>query len=460
MSKNSSRSLAVVILAAGKGTRMKSDLPKVMHPLAGAPMISWLRGTVEGLKPDEIVVVIGPDMKDLKDTVAPHKTAVQKERNGTAGALAVGMTQLKGFKGDVLVLLGDTPLITPQTLKSLIKAKQGSATTGLSVLGTELPDPTGYGRLIMNDDGSLRHIVEHKDASAKERAVTLVNTGAFCIDGNRLPGWLSKVDNNNAQGELYITDLPYIAAQEGFHTSVAVTYDFAEVLGCNTRADLADLEGTLQKRLRRAVMQSGVNMIDPATVYLHFDTKIAPGVMIEPSVFFGPGVTVKEGAHIKAFCHLEGATIGKNVSIGPFARLRPGTTLGDDVRIGNFVEVKKSKVGARSKINHLGYVGDCIMGEDVNFSAGAITVNYDGFTKHETRIGKGVMVGSNANLIAPISIDDGAFVAAGSTITENVPADALSITRDVASIREGWAAEYRKRKAALVKKLKKKKKAG
>ena len=445
--------LAVVILAAGKGTRMKSDLPKVMHPLAGRPMINWLLDTAQALDPEKILVVVGPDMPELEATIAPHQPVIQQVRNGTAGALQCAMPFLDGFKGNILVLLGDTPLLSLETLQRLIAARSVDAVTGLSVLGTVLDDPTGYGRLIEKADGTLRHIVEEKDASDKERAVNKVNTGAFCIDALRLSKWLGQIDNNNAQGEFYITDLPYIAAQDGFQTRIAMAKNAMETRGCNTRSDLAALEGELQQRLRKAVMDHGVHMVDPSSVYLHYDTVIEAGVFIEPHVFFGAGVIVKTGTHIKAFCHFEGATLGENVTIGPFARLRPGTVLENEVRVGNFVEVKKSTIGARSKINHLGYVGDCTMGEGVNFSAGAITVNYDGFEKHQTTIGDNVIVGSNVNLIAPISIDDGAFLAAGSTITKDVPSDALSISRDPGKIREGWAAEYRRRKEAIAKKL-------
>lgn len=458
MKKTSSKKkLAVVILAAGIGSRMKSNKPKVMHTLAGLPMISWLLGTVEQLNPDKIIVVTGPDMPELEATVAPHQTALQQVRNGTGGALQCAMPFLENFKGNILVLLGDTPLVQIDSLNALIAMRESDALTGISVLGTVMDDPTGYGRLIEKSDGTLRHIVEEKDAGEKERAVQKVNTGVFCLDALRLGRWLSQVDNNNAAGEFYITDLPYIAAQDGFKTRVSMAKTAEETRGCNTRSDLAALEKTLQKRLRTAVMNEGVQMIDPDTVYLHYDTRIAPGTLIEPNVFFGPQVTVEANCHIKAFCHFEGAHLKQGVIIGPFARLRPGTELGEDVRVGNFVEVKKSTIGARSKINHLGYVGDCTMGQGVNFSAGAITVNYDGFQKHPTRIGDDVIVGSNANLIAPITIDNGAFIAAGSTVTEDVPSDALSISRDVGKIREGWAAEYRRRKAAIKEKLAKKK---
>lgn len=432
--------LAVVILAAGKGTRMNSALPKVMHPLAGRPMINWLLDTVKTLSPQKTIIVTGPDMPALEAAVKPHSCAPQKQRKGTADAVKCALPLLKNFKGDVLVLLGDTPLITAETLKNLIKARGAG---GLAVLGTQLADPKGYGRLVQNDDQSLEKIIEEKDASPKQRLITLVNAGAFCIDGTRLENWLKKIGKKNAAGEYYLTDLPEIAAKSGAATHVYIAPDAAEVQGCNDRADLAALEKTLQQRLRKNFMQRGISMQDPDTVYLHFDTKIAADVVIEPSVFFGAGVTIESGAHIKAFSHLEGAHVKAGATIGPFARLRPGTQIGEDARIGNFVEIKKSTIGKGSKVSHLAYVGDCVMGADTNFGCGAITVNYDGFNKFKTTIGKGVMVGSNVNLVAPVHVHDGAFIAAGSTITADVPEDALAIARAATETREGRASKLR-----------------
>lgn len=452
----SNKSLAIVILAAGKGTRMKSEKPKVMHEIAGKPMINWVIDAASTLKPEHIICVIGPDMPDLAKAVAPHKSIIQKERDGTGGALKCAAPALKDFDGDVLVLLGDCPLITPKTMKELVKARGKDLLSGLSVLGIKLDIPKGYGRLITNKDGAVTHIVEEKDASAKERNIKTVNAGAFCIDNAQLAAWLKKLDNDNAQEEYYLTDLPRIAAKDGVSCTLSLCKDADESHGCNTRSDLANLEKTMQTRLREKHMTAGVTLIDPETTYFHHDTKIGKDCIIEPNVFFGPEVKIGHGVHIKAFTHLEGANVKASAKIGPFARLRPGAKIAENVGIGNFVEIKNSTIGTRSKIGHLAYVGDCNMGEDVNFSAGAITVNYDGFQKHQTKIGKGVMVGSNVNLVAPVSIDDGAFIAAGSTITENVPADALSIARDVAEIRKGWAAKYRKLKAAAAKKRKKK----
>lgn len=449
MTQNSE--IAVVILAAGKGTRMKSDKPKVMHELLGLPMINWLLKTVEGMNPSRVVVVTGADMDDLREACAPYETVVQPVQNGTGGALMAAMPALKGFKGDILVLLGDTPLISRETIDALVKARADGA--GLAVLGVELDNPFGYGRLLMNEDGTLHAIREQKDASEAEKQVRIVNTGAFCLSTERLNDWLAQIGNANASGEYYITDLPEIAAKEGIKTRVALALNDTEVRGCNTRVDLNNLEQAARRKLCEVMMNEGVLIQDPATTYLHHDTKIASGVIVEPNVFFGKKVVVDAGVHIKAFCHFEDAHIGENVTIGPFARLRPGAKIGKDARIGNYVEVKNSNIGEGSKVNHFGYVGDCDMGENVNFSCGAITVNYDGFDKHRTVIGNNVMVGSNVNLVAPVTIGDGAFIAAGSTMTKDVPADALSMTRPETDTRLGWAAKFRKMKERAKKKV-------
>ncbi len=435
--------LAVVILAAGMGTRMKSPLPKVMHTLAGLPMINWLLNTVTQLNPDKIVVVTGPDMPNLEAAVSPHNFVTQVDRLGTGHAVQTALPKLAGFEGDVLILLGDAPLMSIETLKGLIAARAGA---GLSVLGVRLDNPDGYGRLISDDGVVLRRIVEHKDASAEERKVDIVNTGAFCVDGVGLHEWCKNLSNDNAQGEYYVTDIPEIAAAQGVKTHIALSPDIGEVQGANNRADLAAMESRAQDILRHKLLMGGVSMIDPSTVYLSHDTVIGAGTHIEPNVFFGAGVSVGADVHIKAFCHFEGADIANKVVIGPFARLRPGAQLSDNVRIGNFVEVKKSTIGQGSKIGHLAYVGDTTMGADVNFSAGAITVNYDGYDKHQTVIGDGVMIGSDVSLIAPINVGAGAFVAAGSSISKDVPADALSIARTPQKAITGWAAQYRDKK--------------
>ena len=447
--------IAVVILAAGMGTRMKSDLPKVLHKIAGLSMVGHVLNAAQSLRPEKIIVVSGPNMPALAKEVEDRaEIAIQKTAQGTGDAVKSALPKLKGFEGDVIILNGDGPLITPVTLRKLISAKSKDLLGGLSVLGMKMKYPKGYGRFIVNKDKTLARIVEEKDCSAEERKVQICNAGAWCVDGKRLPKWIKKIGNTNAQGEYYLTDLPEVAARDNASTHIYVTPDPEEVLGCNTRAQLAELEAVMQTRLRAAHMAAGVTLQEPSSVYFAWDTKIGRDTLIEPNVYFGPGVKIAAGVHIKAFSHIEGAHVKSGSTVGPFARLRPGARLEEEVRIGNFVEVKNSKVGKGSKINHLGYVGDCEMGDDVNFSAGAITVNYDGFQKHKTKIGKGVMVGSNANLVAPVTIDDGAFVAAGSTITDNLPADALGLERTETEVRKGWAALYRKKqkKSKAVKK--------
>ena len=431
--------LAVVILAAGKGKRMQSELPKVMHELAGKPMISILIDQVCQLSPEKIIVVTGKDMHDLREIVKPHQSVIQTEQNGTADAVKAALPALEGFQGNVLILLGDEPLVPMQVLEEM------AAYDSPSAMAIIPPDPYGLGRMIMDEDGQLIGIVEEKDCDDQQREILVCNAGNYCVPSSKLAEWLEKIGKDNAQGEYYLTDMPKYAAEDGVPFDV-FTMPVDHVWGINDRKQLAEHEQVFREMLRDAHVMNGVRMVDPSTVYFHHDTVVAPGVLIEPSVFFGPGVRVEQGVHIKAFSHIEGAHIGANTTLGPFARLRPGSDIGEGVRIGNFVEIKKSSIGNRSKINHLAYVGDCTMGEDVNFSAGAITVNYDGFNKHQTTIGKNVMIGSNVNLVAPLTIDDGAFVAAGSTINEDVPADSLSIARDKPSIREGWATKFRENK--------------
>jgi bifunctional UDP-N-acetylglucosamine pyrophosphorylase/glucosamine-1-phosphate N-acetyltransferase len=439
-----SKNLAVIILAAGKGTRMKSAKAKVLHEVGGLPMITHVINTVEELKPGKIVVVVGPGMEDVAATVKPHATVIQKSQKGTGDAVKAAMPALKNFKGsDVLVLFGDVPLLHVEDLKALVASRKKS---GIAIAAMRPAVPGPYGRIVLNKNGTLKKIVEAKDASPSEKEISLCNSGLMCVDARKLGQWLGKIKNSNKQKEYYLTDLPTIASSEKSTTSI-IEVPAHSVHGVNDRIDLALVEALFQRRMRLEALQNGVTMTDPETVYFSWDTKIASDVTIEPNVVFGEGVKIGKGSVIKAFSHITGATIGQNVSIGPFARLRPGTELGDKVRIGNFVEVKKSKIGKGAKINHLAYVGDTLMGDETNFSAGAITVNYDGFNKHETKIGKGVMVGSNVNIIAPVKIDDGAFIAAGSTVTEDVPANALSIGREPAKLRKGWAANFRKRKA-------------
>ena len=440
----SNNPLAVVILAAGKGTRMKSDKPKVLHELAGKPMINWLIDTCEQLNPQKIVTVIGPDMPELDEAVAPHETVVQETRNGTGGAVKSVLPALEGFKGNVLIVMGDEPLVDLDVLKALVNAGN------LAVQGFDTLSPGGLGRMILNEDGTLKEIVEDKDCTPEQKQISLCNAGNYCVPADKLAGWINQIGNDNAQNEYYLTDLPAIASKDGVATQV-IRGNWLGPWGINDRVQLAVHEKMLQIRMREQALINGVSMIDPDSVYFHHDTHIESGVTIEPNVFFGAGVNIKSGATIKAFSHIEGAHVASNATIGPFARLRPDTKIAEDVRIGNFVEVKKSNIGKGSKVNHHGYVGDTEMGEGVNFSCGAITVNYDGFEKHKTTIGDNVMVGSNVSLVAPINIGDGAFLAAGSTLTSDVEGDSLSMARAETENKAGWAAKYRKLKAAAKK---------
>ena len=445
-SHKNKQSCAVIILAAGKGTRMKSARPKVLHEIGGLPMIGHVIKTAEALRPHKIIVVIGPGMDDVAQAVKPHATVVQKQQAGTGDAVKAALPALKNFKGDVLVLYGDVPLITPDDLIGLRAAKTKNK-AGLSIAVMDAQDPAAYGRVILNHDGSLKEIVEAKDASAAQREITLCNAGLMYIDGVKLPGWIAKIGNTNKQKEYYLTDLPVIAGREKIKTSI-YEIDEESVTGVNDRAGLALAESVFQNRKRLEILMGGVTMVDAMNVWFSWDTKIAADVTIEPGVFFGPGVEVASGCTIRAFSHLEGVKVSNNVSLGPFARIRPGTVLEGGAKIGNFVEIKKSIIGKGAKINHLAYVGDTDMGEGTNFSAGAITVNYDGFDKHKTVIGKNAMIGSNVNLVAPVHVRDGAFIAAGSTITEDVPTDALAIARKRQDNHPGWAATFRKQKTA------------
>lgn len=435
----SQQDLAIVILAAGKGTRMKSDQPKVMHALAGKPMVSLLLEQVQQLNPERIVVVVGPDMPDLEKLVHPHKTAVQHERLGTGDAVKAALPALEDFDGNVMILLGDEPFVPMNVLAEMASHDQPTA---MAIIP---PDPAGLGRMVMSDDGYLEAIVEEKDCSEAQREIYVCNSGNYCMPSRMLKNWIPKIENNNAQKEYYLTDIVEIAKNEG-NMFEAFTIPIDHVWGINDRLQLAEHENVFQEMMRDHFLRQGVSMVDPDSVYFHHDTKLAPGVFLEPNIYFGPDVQVDDNVRIKAFSHIEGAQIKAGATIGPFARLRPGAEIGEDVRVGNFVEIKNSQIGKGAKINHLAYVGDCEMGERSNFSAGAITVNYDGYMKYKTIIGNDVMVGSNVNLVAPVNIGDGSFLAAGSTIHKDVPTDALSIARDEQQVKEGWAERYRSKK--------------
>ena len=439
--------LACVILTAGQGKRMKSALPKVLHEIAGQAMIRWLLRSVEELSPDKIIVVTAPGAQGVAEAVRPHETAVQQKPMGTGDAVKAALPHLNGFDGDVLILLGDMPLLSAGMMQALIETRQHDKDTGVAVLGVEYKNPPAFGRLVMNADKTLQKIVEDRDATAEERAIKLCNTGAFCVHGAKLGAWLEELGSNNAQGEFYITDLPQIAAKDGFKSRVCTLYDAEEVLGVNSRADLSLVEAAVQKRLRKKAMENGATLTDPNSVFFSYDTVLGRDVEIGPNVVFGPGVVVADNVQIRPFCHLEGARIESGCSVGPFARLRPGTHLRGKTKIGNFVEIKNATLHEGVKAGHLSYIGDADVGAGVNFSCGAITANYDGFKKHKTIIGDNVMVGSNVNLIAPVTIGKGAYIAAGSTVTKDVPGDALAVSRGETRIIEGWAEKNRQKKS-------------
>ena len=445
-----SRPCAVVVLAAGQGTRMKSSLPKVLHPIAGRPMLGHVLATAEALSARRSVVVVAPGMdsvaKAAKQQSGSAAIAIQHKQLGTGDAVKAAREALQGFDGDVLVLFGDTPLLRAETLQAVLGALD-DAKTAVAVLGFRPEGANEYGRLIAKN-GWLEKIVEWRDASAKERKVPLCNSGVMAVRGEHLFGLLDAITANNAKGEYYLTDIVALARKKKLKARV-VEGAAEELLGVNSRGDLAVAEAVLQRRLRDAAMADGVTMTDPATVYLCADTKLARDVSLGPNVFFGPGVSIGEGSVIRAFCHIEGATVGKDCIIGPFARLRPGAELADDVHVGNFCEIKAAKLERGAKVNHLSYIGDARVGEATNIGAGTITCNYDGYDKHLTDIGANVFVGSDTAFVAPVTIGDGAVIGAGSVVTKDVPADALAITRAEERSLEGGGAKFRERKQAL-----------
>lgn len=432
--------IAVVILAAGKGTRMKSGLPKVMHAVAGRPMISHLLDTVSTLAPEKVVVVVGPDMDLVTDTVAPHPTCVQADRNGTGGAVKAARAELEGFTGTVLVLYGDTPLVRADTMAAAAGACADGA--AVSVLGFRPSHFHQYGRLITDDSGALTAIVEARDASPEELDVNLCNSGVMAFAGEHLLGLLDKLDTNNSKGEYYLTDTVRLARAQGLSAAV-VEGEEDELLGVNSREDLAVAEAVVQDELRSRAMENGATLVEPATVWFQHDTVLGRDVVVQPNVVFGPGVTVADNVDIRAFSHIEGATVSSGAVIGPYARLRPGAQIGEDAHIGNFVEIKNAEIGKGAKANHLTYIGDATIGAGANIGAGTITCNYDGFGKYRTTIGAGAFIGSNSALVAPVTIGDGAIVAAGSTISRDVEKDSLSLERAEQIDKPGWAGSFR-----------------
>jgi len=450
----SRRTCLAIVLAAGEGIRMRSTLPKALHTIGGRTLLAHVLTAAAQAGGAELAVVVGPDhdtVATAAQSIAPQaQIFVQRERLGTAHAVLAAKSAIARSPDDILVVFADTPLLRAQTLTQLRAALERGA--AVAVLGFKPADPQGYGRLVMQGD-ELVAIREHSDASADERRIDFCNGGVMALAGSHALTILERIGNANAKGEFYLTDAVAIARDMGLK-AVAIETGEDDVLGINTKAQLAEAEAVLQTRLRAAALEAGVSMIAPQTVYLAADTKFGKDVTIEPHVVFGPGVTVDDGALIRSFSHLEGAQVGTGARIGPFARLRPGTELGPDVHIGNFVEVKAAQIEAGAKANHLSYIGDARVGEGANIGAGTITCNYDGIAKHRTDIGKGAFIGSNSSLVAPVAIGDGAYVGSGSVVTKDVPADALAVARAPQTVKEGWAKRLRQLKSLGKKKPK------
>jgi bifunctional UDP-N-acetylglucosamine pyrophosphorylase/glucosamine-1-phosphate N-acetyltransferase len=436
---------AGIVLAAGQGTRMKSAMPKVMHKIAGLPILGHVIAAMKGAGVSRIVVVAAPDAESVREFCHARdvQTVVQDRQLGTGHAAACARTALEGFDGTLIVTYGDHPLFTSATFESSFAARKD----GLALVAFKPRDPAMYGRVMQDGDGFVSRMVEFKDATEKELVNPLCNAGVISADAKSFFGWAAKLRNDNKQGEYYLTEVPMLARDEGIKTSVVIA-DEEEVLGVNSRLELANAERAMQDRLRRRALDAGAGMTAPETVYLSHDTVLEPDALIGPYVIFGPSVTIRAGAEIKAFSHLEGAEVSRGAIVGPYARLRPGAVIEDDVHIGNFVEVKNARVEKGAKANHLAYLGDARVGAGANIGAGTITCNYDGFDKHHTDIGAGAFVGSNSSLVAPVKIGDGTYIGAGSVITRATAADSLAVTRAEQKEVPGWAEKFRSRKRA------------
>jgi len=442
------RPVAAIVLAAGKGTRMKSDLHKVLHPIAGRPMLLHLVDSIGALNPARTVVVTGAGREQVEAAVAPLgiATALQAEQLGTGHAVAQAEAALAGFDGDVLILYGDVPLVSGATMRAMLDRLAAPDSPAIVVLGFRPADAGAYGRIVAHD-GVIEKMVEYKDASDAERAVDLCNSGLMAVRSADLFALLARVGNDNAAGEYYLPDIVMLAAADGRRSAVIET-SAGEVAGVNSRAELAAVEADWQAQRRTRAMADGATLIAPETVWFAHDTQIGRDVVIEPHVFFGPGVSVADGVVIHAFSHIEGARIGAQAEVGPFARLRPGAVMGAKSKIGNFVEMKKATLGVGAKASHLTYLGDADVGDGANIGAGTITCNYDGFFKYKTVIGAGAFIGSNSALVAPVTIGAGATVGAGSVITADVEADALALARARQEARPGWGKRFRAAMAA------------
>ncbi len=437
---------AIIVLAAGLGTRMRSARPKVLHEAAGRSLLGHVLSAAASLPPRRAVIVTGPDTPQVRDEalrfMPEAQTVIQTERLGTAHAVSFAREALEGFDGVTLVLYGDVPLIRPETIGAL--AASVSAETPMAVLGFDAADPHGYGRLVTDGKtGALQAIREELEATDEERAITFCNSGVIAIDNALLWELLPRVDNANAKGEYYLTDLVELANKAGYRVACAECPE-EEVMGVNDRAQLAAVEAILQDRLRTAAMKNGVTLVDPSSVFFSADTKLGGDIRIEPWVWIGPGVEIADNVTILAHCHIEQARIAEGAQIGPFARLRPAADIREGAKIGNFVEVKKSVVEEGAKVNHFTYLGDARVGARANIGAGTITCNYDGFFKHTTDIGQGAFIGSNSSLVAPVKVGDGAYVGSGSVITRDVAPGALAVARGRQVEKPGWAEKFRK----------------
>jgi bifunctional UDP-N-acetylglucosamine pyrophosphorylase/glucosamine-1-phosphate N-acetyltransferase len=439
-------SKAAIILAAGQGTRMKSAQPKVLHKVAGLPLLGHVMAALKSAAVERIVVVTSAAGEDVRAYAYSQgaSSAIQQEQLGTGHAAASAREALKDFSGTLLIVNGDMPLITQETISECLNAQ---ARTGLALLAFEARDAGAYGRVLRGADGFLDRIVEFKDATESERPVKLCNAGCYAADAQSFFRWAAALKNHNAQKEYYLTDVPVLARGEGVNCAIAVT-DEVSVTGVNSRAELAEAEAKFQNRVRARLLKDGVTMTAPETVFFAHDTLVESDVEIEPFVVFGPGVTVQSGARLRSHSHLEGAQVARGAIIGPFARLRPGARIGEGAHIGNFVEVKNAAIGKGAKANHLTYLGDAKVGEGANIGAGTITCNYDGFSKSMTEIGAGAFIGSDTALVAPVKIGDGATTGAGSVITKDVAADALAVARGKQVEIAGWAKSFRERKKA------------
>ncbi len=443
--RQNSRAAAVVILAAGQGTRMRSDTPKVLHRIGNAPMLQHAMLAARGLGARATVVVVGHGAEAVGAAArafdAQAAVAVQDRQLGTGHAVLAARQALEGFAGDLFVMFGDTPFLRPETLQRMQAAREDA---DIIALGFEAAEPGRYGRLVTGPDGTLRAIVEAKDATPDQLVLRTCNSGLMAGDCATLLRLLDRVGNDNAQGEYYLTDVIALARDEGLSARV-VLCDEAETLGINDRLQLAAAEKVFQARARREAMLGGATLVAPETVFFSLDTRLGRDVVVHPNVVFGPGVTVADGAEIRPFCHIEGAEIGRRALVGPFARLRPGARLESDTHVGNFVEIKNATMGQGAKVNHLSYIGDASLGARVNIGAGTITCNYDGFSKHRTEIGEGAFIGVNTALVAPVSVGARAYVGTGTVVTRDVPPDALAIARVPQENREDVATRLREK---------------